>query len=117
MALVKSPERLQLYPSALATREGNCLPKILSNHLLVAIACVRSTPCSMPDRSSRLIKSSVEILPVALGANGQPPSPPILASSVVTPDHTAAQALAMPVLRVSWKCARILMWLGSSSFN
>src|SRR5215211_4134371 len=55
----------------------------------------------MPCR--RYTRSSVAILPVALGAKGQPPVPPTEASSTVAPDSTAAAALAMPVLRVSWK--------------
>ena len=46
------------------------------------------------------------MLPVAAGANGQPPRPPQLASSTVTPASTLAKALARPVLRVSWKCMR-----------
>ena len=46
------------------------------------------------------------MLPVAAGANGQPPMPPMLASSASTPASTAAQALAMPVLRVLWKWQR-----------
>ena len=43
------------------------------------------------------------MLPVAFGANGQPPIPPALASSTVTPSSTAAYAFAIPVLRVLWK--------------
>ncbi len=50
-------------------------------------------------------RSSVGTLPVAAGANGQPPMPPILASRYVTPALTAAYALASPVLRVLWKVA------------
>ena len=45
------------------------------------------------------------MLPLAPGANGQPPSPPTEASSRVTPALTAAYALAKPVPRVLWKCA------------
>ena len=44
----------------------------------------------MPMRSSMYTRSSVAMLPVALGANGQPPMPPMLASSTVTPASTAA---------------------------
>ena len=43
------------------------------------------------------------MLPVALGANGQPPIPPALESSTSTPSSTAANAFAKPVLRVLWK--------------
>ena len=42
-------------------------------------------------------------LPVARGANGQPPSPPTDASSTVAPASTADHAQATPVWRVSWK--------------
>jgi hypothetical protein len=45
------------------------------------------------------------MLPLAPGANGQPPSPPTEASSRVTPAVTAAYALARPAPRVLWKCA------------
>src|ERR671929_1779990 len=43
------------------------------------------------------------MLPVARGANGQPPVPPIEASSTVQPAAIAATAFAKPVLRVLWK--------------
>src|SRR3954453_2467904 len=43
------------------------------------------------------------MLPVARGANGQPPVPPSEASSTVAPAAIAATALAKPVLRVLWK--------------
>src|SRR3954469_9366781 len=43
------------------------------------------------------------MLPVARGANGQPPVPPIDASSTMQPAAIAATALAKPVLRVLWK--------------
>ena len=49
------------------------------------------------------------MLPVAAGANGQPPMPPRLASSVATPACTAANAFARPVLRVLWKWQRKAM--------
>ncbi len=45
------------------------------------------------------------MLPLAPGANGQPPRPPTDASSRVTPAVTAAYALASPAPRVLWKCA------------
>ena len=45
------------------------------------------------------------MLPLAPGANGHPPRPPIEASSRVTPALTAAYALARPAPRVLWKCA------------
>src|SRR5579875_3035233 len=44
------------------------------------------------------------MLPLAPGANGQPPSPPTDASIEVTPMSIAASTLASPVPRVSWKC-------------
>jgi hypothetical protein len=40
------------------------------------------------------------MFPVARGANGQPPRPPIDASSAVAPASRAAYAFAKPVLRV-----------------
>ena len=40
------------------------------------------------------------MLPVARGANGQPPMPPIEASKTVAPASSAAYAFAKPVLRV-----------------
>src|SRR3954451_4039540 len=43
------------------------------------------------------------MLPVARGANGQPPVPPTDASSTAQPASIAATALAKPVLRVVWK--------------
>src|SRR5829696_774682 len=46
------------------------------------------------------------MLPVAFGANGQPPIPPALESSTPTPSSTAANAFAKPVLRVLWKWYR-----------
>src|SRR5215211_4021375 len=52
---------------------------------------------------SRYTRSSVAMLPVARGAKGQPPVPPTEESSTVAPASMAAAALAMPVLRVSWK--------------
>src|SRR5918995_6133251 len=48
--------------------------------------------------------SSVATLPVARGANGQPPRPPTDASRTAAPASTAAHAQATPVWRVSWKC-------------
>lgn len=54
----------------------------------------RSIPISNPLRESMYRRSSVAIFPVAFGANGQPPMPPTLASSVLTPAVTAAWALA-----------------------
>ena len=45
------------------------------------------------------------MLPLAPGANGQPPRPPTEASSRVIPEQTAAYALASPAPRVLWKCA------------
>ena len=41
-------------------------------------------------------------LPVARGAYGQPPRPPIDASSTVAPASSAARQFAYPVLRVLW---------------
>jgi hypothetical protein len=43
------------------------------------------------------------MVPVAAGANRQPPIPPLLLSSAAAPQATAAKALAYLVLRVLWK--------------
>src|SRR6202012_1454789 len=67
------------------------------------MAAGRSMSTSMSLSRSRYTRSSVAILPVAPGANGQPPSPPAEASNRVTPDSTAAYALASPAPRVLWK--------------
>ena len=40
------------------------------------------------------------IFPVAFGAKGQPPMPPVDASTIVTPASIAAAALARPVFLV-----------------
>jgi len=48
------------------------------------------------------------MLPVAAGANGQPPIPPFEESSQSTPHSSAVNAFANPVLRVLWKCARVM---------
>ena len=45
-------------------------------------------------------RSSVATLPLAWGANGQPPRPPTEASKWVTPASSAASTLARAVLRV-----------------
>src|SRR5438445_91344 len=44
------------------------------------------------------------MLPVARGANGQPPMPPTEASRTVAPASTAAYAFARPVFRVLCRC-------------
>ena len=70
-----------------------------------AISLSMSMPVSKPSDSRRNTQSSVSILPVAPGANGQPPRPASEASKRSTPASTAAETLAMPRPRVSWKCA------------
>src|SRR5262249_61491995 len=55
-----------------------------------AIAAARSTSTSTSLSVNRYTRSSVAMLPVAPGANAQPPSPPTEASSLVTPEPTAA---------------------------
>jgi hypothetical protein len=48
----------------------------------VSITSARRTPVGMPLRSTVYSRSSVAMLPVAAGANGQPP---MLVSSAATP--------------------------------
>src|SRR5690606_21590531 len=85
---------------ALASMEAAGVPRTPSNHRAVSMAESRSMPVATPERCSKYSRSSVAMLPVARGANGQPPSPPTLLSSTSAPASKAAQALAMPVLRV-----------------
>jgi len=47
----------------------------------------------------------VHTLPEAPGANGQPPSPPMDASKLVTPCSIAARMLGIAIARVSWVCS------------
>ena len=47
------------------------------------------------------------MLPVAPGAYGQPPRPPIDASNRRTPRSSAVTTLASPVPRVLWKCSEM----------
>jgi len=61
-------------------------------------------PVLRPIDSSMKTKSSVTILPLAPGAQGQPPMPPRELSSVVIPSSTAISALAKPCPRVLCKC-------------
>ena len=49
--------------------------------------------------------SSVQMLPVAPGANGQPPSPASEPSKERTPASMPATTLARPMPRVLWKCS------------
>src|SRR5690606_40263662 len=78
---------------------GTGLPRCASSHRATSISCSRSMPVSYPERLSMYTRSSVATLPVALGAKGQPPIPPTLASNVYTPAETAAYAFATAVLR------------------
>ena len=64
----------------------------------------RSMPVSTPDSSSTCTRSSSARLPLAPGANGQPPRPPTVPSMRAAPASRAASALAMPSPRVSWRC-------------
>ena len=47
-------------------------------------------------------RSSVQTLPEAPGAKGQPPRPPMEASKLVTPIAMAARMFGMAMARVSW---------------
>src|SRR5690606_33388525 len=66
----------------------------------------RSIPVRSPSDSSRNTRSSSTMLPVAPGANGQPPSPAMEASKRLAPASSAASALASPRPLVSWKCVQ-----------
>jgi hypothetical protein len=55
------------------------------------------------------------MLPLAPGANGHPPSPPIEASSAATPAFTAVTAFASPAPRVLWKCMPMRMPVASDT--
>ena len=59
------------------------------------------TPVSMPIWSSMNTRSSLEVLPDAPGANGQPPMPPQVVDTLVMPERMAVSVLTMPMLRVS----------------
>ena len=54
--------------------------------------------------SSMFTMSSVHTLPVAPGANGQPPSPDTEPSKDRAPASVAAITFASPMPRVLWKC-------------
>ena len=82
------------------------MPRRPPSQAAVSIRAGTSSPVANPARCSIQARSSVGTLPVAAGANGQPPNPPMLASSTRTPASHAAQALAIPVLRVLWKWQR-----------
>ena len=64
-------------------------------------------PVSTPMPWSMNTRSSVARFPAAPGAYGQPPSPPMLASKVVTPADRPTSALASAVPRVSCRCSAI----------
>src|SRR5215216_2578769 len=65
----------------------------------------RSTPVLTLIRSSMCTRSSVEMLPVAPGANGHPPRPPTEESNSVTPACSAARTLASAIPRVLCRCS------------
>ena len=66
-----------------------------------AISLSMSMPVAKPLLSHRNTRSSNTTLPVAPGANGQPPRPPSEPSRMRAPSSSAAAALAMPMPRVS----------------
>ena len=61
-------------------------------------------PVSTPIAVSAWTRSSIGTLPLAPGANGQPPSPPTLASSRTAPCSIATSPLAIANPRVSCRC-------------
>ena len=89
---------------AVTVREGLGRPSCPAIQALVRTSASRSTPVSMPRPCSCQTRSSVARLPVALPAYGQPPRPPALASTVVTPalqrDERVGQRLAVGVVEV-----------------
>ena len=85
------------------TWPGNGSSKNCSVHLATVISFSISTPVSKPMLRNIKHKSSVAILPVARGANGQPPIPPIDESRKSTPATAAAAAFAKPVFLVLCK--------------
>ena len=62
----------------------------------------RSMPVSTPMAARQWTRSSVQTLPEAPGAKGQPPSPPMEASKWVTPISIANRMFGMAMARVSW---------------
>src|SRR5882724_8304643 len=87
-------------PPALLSMPGTSRPMALASHRADPIRRSTSNPVWYPDRSSMYATSSVGTLPVARGANGQPPMPPRDASTILAPAWTAAHTLATPVFRV-----------------
>src|SRR6185312_16453126 len=85
--------RGQAPASAVTTREGEGRPSCSAIQTLVSTRAERSTPVSTPAPSSAQTRSSVARLPVALLANGHPPSPPADESTTVTPSASAAKVL------------------------
>jgi GT2 family glycosyltransferase len=93
-------------PPALSRADGTFFPSFPSIQAAAESSRSRSRPGLVAGALEHVDQVSVAMLPVALGAKGQPPMPPQLASSTVTPAWTPAKALARPVFRVSWKCSR-----------
>ena len=59
----------------------------------------------MPMACRQCTRSSLQTLPEAPGANGQPPRPPIEASRFVTPHSMAARMFGIAIARVSCVCS------------
>ena len=83
--------------------DGGVIERASPIHAATSTSPSRLRPVWKPARSRAYTRSSVATFPVAFGANGQPPMPPMLASTTPTPASMAAAVLATPVLRVSWK--------------
>jgi len=69
-----------------------------------AIRRSRSIPVSTPIAARQCTRSSLQTLPDAPGANGQPPRPPIEPSRFVTPYSMAAKMFGIAIARVSCVC-------------
>src|SRR5438552_3878073 len=102
-ALAEDPIQLGHRARARAARPGSSRPSCAASHPVAAVRARTSTPVSTPIPSSIQTRSSVARLPPAPFANGEPPIPPMLASTTTTPSSIATSTFARPCPYVSWK--------------
>src|SRR5690349_14916619 len=88
---------------AFMTWPGVSWPTTAGMRRATANSLARSTRVSNPMSSSMFTMSSVQMLPVAPGANGQPPRPDTEPSNDRTPASMPATTFARPMPRVLWK--------------